>query len=400
MLLPLRYPNFLLTILRPQVFHAQFLAFPQHLGKWFSKMPLQMTIGHKSSLQPLIMLVKKTWQLNAHHLALSILSCKRMRSLWINSINPSNYKSAKSGPDSTQWTIAENEEQVRLIETTKTMVWIDPQSKPVDRIASYYHPQVKLKWKEGHYVYRVRGVYGGNISDYVGMTSSTSSDMQTFKLLLNAVVSEDSQFMTADISDFYLGSPLSRPEYMRLTRDQVPATTQARYGDAIIWVNDSTMVQINNGIYGLPQSGFLSKQKLVALLARNGYHMTPTTECLFRHESLNIAFALVVDDFAIKYADRAAAEHLLATIRQEYRVEPDWEGSLFLGMSIAFDKPARSVSLSMPGYVDAALKRFHVTLGDSPLKYYPTNYGSTQAQEVIEDTTPALSAQDKTFIQQ
>ena len=280
------------------------------------------------------------------------------------------------------------------------MVWIDPQSKPVDRIASYYHPQVKLKWKEGHYVYRVRGVYGGNISDYVGMTSSTSSDMQTFKLLLNAVVSEDSQFMTADISDFYLGSPLSRPEYMRLTRDQVPATTQARYGDAIIWVNDSTMVQINNGIYGLPQSGFLSKQKLVALLARNGYHLTPTMECLFRRESLNIAFALVVDDFAIKYADRAAADHLLATIRQEYRVEPDWEGSLFLGMSIAFDKPARSVSLSMPGYVDAALKRFHVTLGDSPLKYYPTNYGSTQAQEVIEDTTPALSAQDKTFIQQ
>ena len=202
--------------------------------------------------------------------------------------------------------------------------------------------------------------------------------------------------MTAD----NLGSPLSRPEYMRLTRDQVPATTQARYGDAIIWVNDSTMVQINNGIYGLPQSGFLAKQKLVALLARNGYHLTPTMECLFRRESLNIAFALVVDDFAIKYADRAAAEHLLATIRQEYRVEPDWEGSLFLGMSIAFDKPARSVSLSMPGYVDAALKRFHVTLGDSPLKYYPTNYGSTQAQEVIEDTTPALSAQDKTFIQQ
>ena len=66
-----------------------------------------------------------------------------------------NYKSAKSGPDSAQWTIAEDEELVRLIETTKTMVWIDPRPKPVDRIASYYHPQVK------HFVYRVRGVYKG-----------------------------------------------------------------------------------------------------------------------------------------------------------------------------------------------------------------------------------------------
>ena len=317
---------------------------------------------------------------------------------------PLNYKSAKAGPDSAQWTHAEHEELVRLIDTTKTMVWIDPNSKPADRIASYYHPQVKLKFKEDKFVYRVRGVYGGNISDYVGMTSSTSSDMQTFKLLLNAVVSEGAHFMTADISDFYLGSPLSRPEYMRLTRAQVPATTQALYGESITWVNDMTMVQINNGIYGLPQAGFLAKTKLIALLARNGYHMTPNTECLFRHDTLDIAFALVVDDFAIKYSDRNAAEHLLATIRQEYRVEPDWAGSLFLGMSISFDQPSRSVSLSMPGYVAAALKRFDVTLNTrpthSPLKYYPINYGSSKAQEVTEDTTPPLNSHDTKYIQQ
>ena len=60
----------------------------------------------------------------------------------------SNYKSAKSGPDSTQWNITEDEELVRLIETTKIMVWIVPRSKPVDRVASYYRPLVKLEWKD------------------------------------------------------------------------------------------------------------------------------------------------------------------------------------------------------------------------------------------------------------
>ena len=68
--------------------------------------------------------------------------------------------------------------------------------------------------KDGELIRRVRGVYGGNITDYTGPRTATTADMKTFELLLNATVSEDDYFMSADIHDFYLGSDLGNPEYM------------------------------------------------------------------------------------------------------------------------------------------------------------------------------------------
>ena len=58
--------------------------------------------------------------------------------------------------------------------------------------------------------------------------------------------------------------------------------------------------------------------------------MTDNTECLFRHDTRDIAFALVADDFAIKYKHREDVEHLLAAIKQECSIKADWSGSLFL----------------------------------------------------------------------
>ena len=87
-------------------------------------------------------------------------------------------------------------------------------------------------------------------------------------------------------------------------------------------------------------------------------------------------------------------EHLLAAIATEYSVDADWTESHYLGMSVTFDPSSASVALSMPGYVDSALKRFAVIPGSTPvhapLRYYPINYGSNTSQLVTEDDTPAL----------
>jgi hypothetical protein len=40
--------------------------------------------------------------------------------------------------------------------------------------------------------------------------------MTSIKILLNAMVSEDAKFMTMDIKDFYLGTPMGEKEYMRI----------------------------------------------------------------------------------------------------------------------------------------------------------------------------------------
>eukprot|EP00804_Cyclotella_cryptica_P005399 CCRYP_017080-RA/>CCRYP_017080-RA protein AED:0.44 eAED:0.44 QI:0/-1/0/1/-1/0/1/0/144 len=48
--------------------------------------------------------------------------------------------------------------------------------------------------------------------------------MITVKILLNSVISTlNAKFMTIDIKDFYLNTPMARPEYMRLKLSDIPA---------------------------------------------------------------------------------------------------------------------------------------------------------------------------------
>jgi hypothetical protein len=226
---------------------------------------------------------------------------------------PLTYRAACRGPDSALWHIEESKELLRLIDGTHIMK-IDWDMKPVDRKASYYNPQIQCKVKDGITVRRIRGTYGGNISDYSGIRSSYTADLQTVKLHYNAVVSEGAKMLTLDLTDFYLGSVLPRPEYMCLTRDQVPLDIQQRYKHTINWRGNRALVQIDKGIYGLPQAGKLAQDDLIPLLSAGGYHQCKNTPLLFKHESRAISFVLVVDDFPVKYQHHDDALHLMSVI--------------------------------------------------------------------------------------
>jgi hypothetical protein len=275
---------------------------------------------------------------------------------------PLKYKDTKRGQDANLWRREESAELRRLLVETGTMAFIDPLLKPHDRTASYYNPQVSCKYKDGSLVRRVRGVYGGNITDYKGDKSATTAGLQTFKLLVNSTISDDAKLMTLDIKDFYLKTILNRPEYMWLRRYQIPEDIQICNASTIVWIEDRAMVKITQGIYGLPQAGRLAQDKLTKILEESGYIQAANTPCLFKHVSNSITFTLVVDDFAVKYKSEDDVKHLIATLRKVYELTEDWKGSRYLGMSITFmgSGKSRRVSLSMPGYVEAALRRFPV----------------------------------------
>jgi hypothetical protein len=46
--------------------------------------------------------------------------------------------------------------------------------------------------------------------------------MMSIKILLNATVSEGAKFMSMDIKDFYIGTPMEQKEYMRIHLSQIP----------------------------------------------------------------------------------------------------------------------------------------------------------------------------------
>eukprot|EP00804_Cyclotella_cryptica_P002892 CCRYP_009398-RA/>CCRYP_009398-RA protein AED:0.47 eAED:0.47 QI:0/-1/0/1/-1/1/1/0/79 len=63
--------------------------------------------------------------------------------------------------------------------------------------------------------YRIRLTVSGNRVNFPGACSMPTADMITVKILLNSIISTvNAKFMTIDIKDFYLNTPMERPEYM------------------------------------------------------------------------------------------------------------------------------------------------------------------------------------------
>ena len=90
----------------------------------------------------------------------------------------------------------------------------------------------------------------------------------------------------------------------------------------------------------------------------HGYAPCRHTPGLWRHKWRPILFSLVVNDFGVKYVGRAHAEHLVTTLRKYHTLKTDWAGTLYCGIKLKWDYTRRTVYLSMPGYIKAALLKY------------------------------------------
>jgi hypothetical protein len=71
-------------------------------------------------------------------------------------------------------------------------------------------------------------------------------------------------------------------------------------------------IEIQKGMYGLPQAGILANELLQRRLELDDYRPTIHTHGIWKHETRPVWFSLVVDDFGIKYIGRDNPEHLMA----------------------------------------------------------------------------------------
>jgi hypothetical protein len=76
-------------------------------------------------------------------------------------------------------------------------------------------------------------------------------------------------------------------------------------------------IEIQKGMYGLPQAGILTNKLLKRNLAKDGYRPSTHTHGLWTYEARQISFSLVVDYFGVKYIGREHAEHLMACIKKK-----------------------------------------------------------------------------------
>jgi hypothetical protein len=156
-------------------------------------------------------------------------------------------------------------------------------------------------------------------------------------------------------------------------------------------------IEIQKGMYGLPQADILANELLQRNLAKDGYRPTTHTHGLWTHDNRPISFSLVVDDFGVKYVGREHAEHLMTCIKKNYNISSDWNGTAYCGLTLDWDYKNRTVDVSMPGYIKAALHKYQHPAPahpeHAPYGWNPPIYGAKT--QVVSDPTPSPALSDK-----
>jgi hypothetical protein len=184
--------------------------------------------------------------------------------------------------------------------------------------------------------------------------------MLVAKILFNSVIStKGAKFMTLDISNFYLNTPMQRPEYIHLNIRDIPKEIILEYKlKNIVDSDGSIFLAAVRGMYGLPHAGLIANKLLEKRLNKNGYFKSKLVPGLWAHRTRPISFTLVVDDFGVKYVGKEHALHLQSVIEQHYKCSADWTGTRYIGITLDWDYAHHKVHLSMPGYKEKALRQF------------------------------------------
>jgi hypothetical protein len=322
------------------------------------------------------------------------------------------YRHLVKGPDKVRWQQANVNEIGRLTDGrvgngvvgSNTIKFIPVSALPSGRKPTYLRVVADFRPQKAD-PYRIRYTAGGDRIDYPGITTTPGAEMTTVKLHLNSTISTDNaRFMCTDVKDFYLNTEMERYEYMWIPIAMLNQTIIDAYDLKDLIVHGRVLVEIQKGMYGLPQAGRLAYDKLVAHLAPHGYHPCRRTPGLWRHDTRPVTFCLVVDDFGVKYVGKQHVDHLLHALQLQYKITSDWKGELYCGITLKWDYKNGTVDLSMPGYIERALHKFQ-----HPKPYRPEHapyawnapvYGKKTQLTAPADDSPLLDKAGTTRVQQ
>ena len=181
--------------------------------------------------------------------------------------------------------------------------------------------------------YRIRLIVGGDKLEYNRDAGSPAASLLETKLLLNSVISDAKQgarFLSADLKDFFLATPMDNPEYMRIHWKHIPDDIREQYKLQDIKSGDYIYVKIKKGMYGLKQAAILAWTNLVDNLAQHGYCLIPHSIGMWEHVSRPTKFCLCVDDFGIKSFSQNDTDHLLHALQQNYSITTDVKANTFV----------------------------------------------------------------------
>ena len=224
-------------------------------------------------------------------------------------------------------------------EGTNTIVFIKCDKIPLDRLKNVTYGRICANYRPKKAdPNRSRLTVGGDRLNVPGDCGTPTVNMVTVKLHLNSAISKGARYCTIDLKDFYLMTPMTRPEYMRMKIKDLPEEFVTMYNLTDKATSDGFVyIKIQKGMYGLPQVGILAQELLEQCQNKHGYRQSPITPGLWQHDYQPISFTFCVDNFGIKYVGREHTEHLASVLSEHYKCSHDWYGQRYLGMTIDWD---------------------------------------------------------------
>ena len=127
---------------------------------------------------------------------------------------------------------------------------------------------------------------------------------------------------------------MNRYEYMKLPLDSILEEIIQQSNLRNVSHKGFIYMEIQKGMYGLPQAGKIANDKLKLHLSKFRYEPAPITPGLWRHQTLPLQFSLVVNDFGIKYERQEDITHLLDALKTIYKISEDWNGKFYCVLNL------------------------------------------------------------------
>ena len=111
----------------------------------------------------------------------------------------------------------------------------------------------------------------------------------------------------------------------------------------------------------------------------------------------------MVDEFSIKHTSKHNAKHIINALRAIYTITVNHTGSLYCGLTLAWNCARGHVNTSMLNYIKQGLNRFKHTLAlrpeYAPHKWKQPVYGANQQLVYAKEDIPILPPSNITHIQ-
>ena len=297
--------------------------------------------------------------------------------------------------------VGKNRPVSERIQGTGTIFPIRKKDVPQGRKVTYanFVCDIRPQKKESH---RTRLTAGGDKLDYPHDASSPAVSVLDAKIHINSTISDahrGARYLVLDIKNFYLGTPMTYYQYMRIPRALIPDEIINEYDlNTFIEEDNHLYCEIRKGMYGLKEAGIIAFKNLVKNLKPHGYRPMKYTPGLWRHDTKPTTFTLCVDDFGVKYFKLADAQHLINAVKANYECTIDWSGSLYVGINLRWNYEKGYVDASMNGFVQRALKKYNHSQPKkpqhSPHDWTQPIYGQRKAQQATETAPSPLLGPD------